>query len=201
MNRVGIQEVEVEEGGRFIRAVAVPYGVEAFVIGPPRRGGEKVAHREAFDRESIRDIGAMFGRPILLSHDQARPTGRILLTRSTERGLEVEGELLGSDDELESIRRRAAGGVLSSVSVGFLPSPREDQWTGPDASGLPLVLRRGVVVKEISLVLWPAFDDARILSISKRTSGAEARKESSDRAIAETLDAISQAEASLRKSR
>jgi len=201
MNRLHVQEVEVEEGGRFIRAIALPYNQEAFVIGPPRRGGERVAHRERFDQESVMEVGAMFGKPILMSHDQTRPTGRILLTKSTAEGLMIEGELLGSDDELESIRRRASGGVLSSVSVGFLPSPRDDEWSGPDKSGLPLVLRRRVILREISLVLWPAFDGARILKISQRTAAAMARKESSDKEIAAAMAVVAEAEAFLKRRR
>jgi HK97 family phage prohead protease len=176
--------VEIEDGGRILRAIAVPYGAETVVIGPDKRGAP-LAHRELFDGESIRDVGALFGKPLLVGHDQTRPTGRVLSSRSTGRGLEIEAELLGSDQELESIRRRAAGGVLSHLSIGFLPNPKRDEWHKPDRSGLPLVLRRGVTVREISLVLWPAFDGARVLGIHARTAAAVARHEASQRAIAE----------------
>jgi HK97 family phage prohead protease len=176
--------VEIEEGGRILRAIAVPYGAETVVIGPGRRG-EAMAHRESFDAESILHVGALFGKPLLVGHDQTRPTGRVLSSRSTERGLEIEAELLGSDQELESIRRRAAGGVLSHLSIGFLPDRKRDIWHKPDATGLPLVLRRGAQVREVSLVLWPAFDGARVLGIHARTAAAVARKASSDATIAE----------------
>jgi HK97 family phage prohead protease len=201
MNVHGLHEVQIEEDGRILRAIALPYNEEAYVIGPGRRG-ERVAHRERFDPESIADIGSMYGRPILLSHDESRPVGRILSTRSTAAGLEVEGELLGADVELESIRKRAAGGILSHMSVGFLPNRGLDIWEKPDASGLPLVRRRGAVIREVSIVLWPAYDNARITGIHARTAAAVARHEASERAIAETLavsDEVAQYLASRRR--
>jgi HK97 family phage prohead protease len=184
MNRNGVHEVTIEDGGRILRALALPYNEEAFVIGPGKHG-QAIAHREKFDAESIAHVGAMYGRPILMSHDETRPIGRILSTQSTERGLEVTGELIGADVELESIRKRAAGGILSHVSIGFIPNRRLDRWEKPDGSGLPLVRRRGAVVREISVVLWPAYDNAKIIAITQRTAAAAARKESSDRMIAE----------------
>jgi HK97 family phage prohead protease len=184
MNRNGIHEVEIEPDGRIIRALALPYHEVAYVIGPGRRG-EQIAHRERFDEQSFAEVGAMYGKPILMGHDQTRPVGRILSTRSTERGLEIEGELRGAAVEIESIRDRAAGGILSYVSVGFVPDRRKDEWKEPDRSGLPLVLRRGATIREISLVLWPAFSGAKVVGIYARTAAAVARKASSDATIAE----------------
>jgi HK97 family phage prohead protease len=184
VNRNGLNEVVIEDDGKIIRGVALPYGEVAYVIGPGRRG-EVMAHGELFDQESIAHIGAMYGRPILLSHDESRPIGRILSTRSTERGLEVEGELLGAAVELESIRARAAGGILSHFSIGFIPDRRKDVWEKPDRSGLPLVRRRGATIRELSVVLWPAYDSAKVVGIYARTAAAVARKASSDAMIAE----------------
>jgi HK97 family phage prohead protease len=183
VNRNGLNEVVIEPDGRIIRGVALPYGEVAYVIGPGRRG-EVMAHGEKFDQESIAHVGSMFGRPILLSHDESRPIGRVLSTRSTAAGLEVEGELLGAAVELESIRARAAGGILSHFSIGFIPNRKLDVWEKPDRSGLPLVRRRGAVVREISLVLWPAYDSARVQGIHARTAAAVARHEASEAAIA-----------------
>ncbi len=50
------------------------------------------------------------GSPLLNSHDDSRPVGRIRLSRSTGHGLEIEADLVGGDDELEGIRRRLAAG-------------------------------------------------------------------------------------------
>ena len=196
----GEHRVQIEEGGRILRGLALPYGEVTFVLGPGRRG-EKVAHGEVFDHESLVDVGAMYGRPLLLSHDESRPIGRILSTRSTEKGLEIEAELLGSDEELASIRAKAQGGVLSSMSVGFRPNRKLDKWQPPDASGLPWVLRRGAEVREISVCLWPAFDSAKVLSIMQRTAASLARKEASDKAKAEAKVAIAEAKAFLKRRR
>jgi HK97 family phage prohead protease len=187
------QTVEVEEGGRFLRGVAVPYGEQIFMISPGRRG-ERVAHTETFDAQSVLGIGSMYQKPMLISHDPTRPTGRILASRSTQLGVEVEAELLGSDQELQSIRARAAGGVLAALSVGFVPNHAADVWHKPDArSGLPHVVRRGVEIREVSLVLWPAYDRARVTGIYARTAAASARHASSRAAIAATTAAVADA--------
>ena len=200
MTRAQEHEVQIEEGGRILRGLALPYGQTTYVLGPGRRG-EKVAHGEVFDADSLVDVGAMYGRPLLLAHDESRPIGRILATRSTERGLEVEAELLGSDEELTSIRAKAQGGVLSSMSVGFRPNRKLDKWQPPDASGLPWVLRRGAEVREISVCLWPAYDSAKVLSILARTAAARARKEASDKEIEAAMAAVSEAKAFLKRRR
>ena len=178
----------------------MPYGELAYVLGPGRRG-EQIAHAEIFDQESVMDVGAMFGRPLLLAHDDSRPIGRILSTRSSERGLEIEAELLGSDEELSSLRAKAQGGVLSSLSIGFRPNRKLDKWEPPDESGLPRVLRRGAEVKEISLCVWPAFDSAKVLSIMQRTAAAAARREASDKEIEAAMAAVSEAKAFLKRRR
>jgi phage head maturation protease len=108
--------------------------------------------------------------------------------------VEVEAELLGSNEELESIRRRAGGGILAALSVGFVPNRSADVWHKPDArSGLPHVVRRGVEIREVSLVLWPAYDRARVTGIYARTAAASARHASSRAAIAATTAAVADA--------
>jgi HK97 family phage prohead protease len=180
----GLNQVAVEEDGAILRGVAVPFRRHAVVLGPGKHGAGLVAHKETFDSESIVGVGALAGTPFLIGHDVNRPHGAIQSSRSTERGLEVEVRLLGSDSELQSFRRRAEGGVLSGLSIGFVPNRRADIWQPPDETGLPTVLRRGARLRELSAVVFPAFEDARVMGITVRTAAAVARKESSDAAIA-----------------
>lgn len=178
--------VPVEADGKFLRAIAVPWNEDIFMISPGRRGGV-VAHRERFTPDSIVGIGALFALPVLLGHDQNRSVGRVLSSKSTSRGLAVECELLESDMELEGIRRRAGGGILSHMSIAFVPNHDLDEWHRPDKeTGLPLVIRKGVSVRELSAVTWPAYDGAKILGIHQKTAVAEQRRKSSDAEIAAT---------------
>jgi phage head maturation protease len=187
----GPHTVHVEADGKYLRGVAVPWGQKVALVSPVPKAG-RIAHIETFDNQSVDGVGGLFGTPFLLSHDSTRPTGRILASRSTDRGLEIEVELLGSAQELESLRARAAGGVLAHMSVGFIPNHAADLWAKPTArsEGLPTVTRRGARIREVSLVLWPAFSLARVLGIHARSAAAEARKASSDAEIAATAKAV-----------
>jgi HK97 family phage prohead protease len=190
---MSMHEVHIDERGRFLHAVALPYNEIVFMISPGKRG-ERIAHREMFDEQSLQDIGALYGTPILLNHDEGRPIGRILSSRSTERGLEIEGELLGSTEELDSVRSKAGGGVLARMSIGFIPNQKADEWQKPDtATGLPLCIRRQARIKEASLVVWPAYDGAKVLGIHERTRAAVTRKAESDAAIAAVLPLLNPA--------
>jgi HK97 family phage prohead protease len=181
----GLSQVAVEEDGAILRGVAVPFRRQAVVLGPGKRGAGLVAHKETFDAESILGVGALAGTPFLIGHDVNRPHGAIQSSRSTDRGLEVEVRLMGSDSELQSFRRRAEGGVLSGLSIGFVPSRKRDIWLPPDETGLPTVLRRGARLRELSAVVFPAFEDARVVGITVRTAAAVERHQASQRAIAE----------------
>lgn len=174
----------VETDGRVLSGVAVPYGQTAVVSGSNGSGG-RIVHAELWDESSIIKPGA--GLPLLMSHNDAVPIGQLRKSRAIPgRGLEIEAELVGSDIELEGIRRKVESGLVAALSVGFVPDPGADVWTAPARRGeLPLVLRRNAKLREISLVVWPAFNQAVIQSIRVRTKAQQHRHEESERAIAE----------------
>jgi phage head maturation protease len=119
-----------------------------------------------------------------MSHDPSRPIGRILSSSETDQGVLIEAELLQGEGELESLRRRAGGGVTSRLSIAFHPDRRADRWSKSDGS-VPLVSRRNVTIKETSAVLWPAYPGARVTGIYARTAAAVARHAESERVIRE----------------
>ena len=181
-----MSQITVDHEGSVLRGLAVPWGERTVVSGAaPGRG--RIVHEEVFDTESIQNVGALYGKPLLIGHDSARPVGKIRLSRSTEKGLEIEADLVAADVELEGIRRRLEAGLQSGLSVGFIPDSSSDQWYKPVAQGrLPRVVRRNAEIREVSLVMWPAYASAGVSGIHKRTSVGERRHSESQRVIHET---------------
>jgi len=192
-------EVTVEPGRSVLRGVAVPYGEQTLVSGPTPRG--RMVHLEVFDAQSIRDTGALYGRPLLIGHDQNRPIGRIRTSRSTGRGLEVEADLIGGDDEVEGLRRRLGAGVQKALSIGFFPSQSDDVWQRDGTTGPPVVTRRGVTIREVSIVVWPAYDGAIVTGVHAKTREGERRHAESVVAIATAKTAMAEADAYLTRRR
>lgn len=179
-----VEVIPVSKNGVFVRGIAVPWG-RATVVSSSGPNGQ-IVHLETFDRESIPAVGSLFGKPLLLAHDSGRPVGLIHLSRSTQVGLEIEAQLVGSEPELEGIRRRLAAGLQSGLSIGFFPDRKSDIWTRPEnRSGMPLVLRRNVELREVSLVMWGAYPSAQVTGVHDRTSLGELRHEKSQRIIDE----------------
>lgn len=180
-----MREIRVEPNGRILRGIALPYD-EVVIMSSPRPRHGQVVHLEVFDKDSILDVGALFARPLLINHRDDRPIGRVRSSRSTERGLEIEAELVGSDDEIQGLTRRIAAGIQARMSIGFHPSHEDDIWAAPARSGpaLPLVTRRGVKIREVSIVVWPAYAGAVIEGIYERTARGETRHVESVVAIA-----------------
>ncbi len=159
--------VDVEGSARILRGLAVPFGVPT-VVADRLPDGAILLSRESWDAESF--VGLDASVPLLTGHDTTRPLGRIDRMWIGPTGLEIEGTLVGSASELDGTRERVGAGVLAALSIGFINNDRLDRWTKPTSrSGLPSVLRRGARVREISLVLWPAFDGAKVTGIRNRS--------------------------------
>ncbi|OLT43051.1 hypothetical protein BJF85_02820 [Saccharomonospora sp. CUA-673] len=158
--------VEVVDGGRFLTGVAVPFDEPALVND--RTLG--VVH-EVFDEQSVPISRRPRGVPLLISHDQTRPpVGRVDASEIVVgRGLTFTAELVGTEEETEGWRRRWAAGLMFAISIGFHPSPRDDEHYRPERDGLPpVVVRRNVRIAELSIVLHPAFRSARIDRVADR---------------------------------
>ena len=187
--------ITIEPGGLVLRGCAVPWNEETVVVSPSPRGG-RIVHRELFDDRSIVGVGGLFGKPILIGHDDTRPVGRIRLSRSTGRGLEIEADLVGGDEEIEGIRRRLAAGLQAGLSIGFFPDRGVRRMAAAgDAWRLPLVVRRGVEIREASLVVWPAYAGSLVSGVHVRTVDGERRHVESVEAIAAAQKASAEASA------
>lgn len=171
--------VTVEDGGNIIRGLAVPFGESAYFIDKD----DKVV-AEQFDEESVQTLPSQI--PLLVSHDRHRaPAGVVTAAGISRFGIGIEARLVGSDDEVEGWRRKLAAGLMASLSVGFTSQGRQ-VWRAPERRGAPpMVIRRSVEIVEISLVNWPAYDGATIVSLSQRTAEDDIAHSTSERLIAE----------------
>jgi phage head maturation protease len=124
--------------------------------------------------------------PLLVSHDRDKPPAGVVRSAFiTVYGLGVEGELIGSDDELQGWRRRFAEGLHSGLSIGFSRDRHRDVYEKPHRpGGLPVVRPRDVTIHEFSTVQWPAYPSAGVVSLSVRTADLEDLHERSEQVIA-----------------
>jgi HK97 family phage prohead protease len=149
--------LELRADGRTIAGTVVPYNVEA-------RIGSYVERflPGAFGDAEPAQI------PFTALHDrESLPIGRALSLTDTPAGLEGElrvSETRLGDDALTLIRDGAATGL----SVGFIPV--EDRWNQAGTA----VERIKAKLVEISLVAFPAYEDARILAVRGEREAARA---------------------------
>jgi HK97 family phage prohead protease len=174
--------VRIEQGGRILRGVAVPFGQSAIV---KMRGGQIV--EEVFDADAF-ERPPPGGAPLLINHTRDRePVGVVHSTEVRSYGLGFEAELLVSDAEADVWSRRFKAGLVSGVSVGYLSDHRKFVWERPARrGGLPVVRPRGVGLEHLSLILLPtlpAYDRAQVLTLSQRSAADQRHHEESQEII------------------
>jgi HK97 family phage prohead protease len=142
-------EVRLQEETRTVTGVAVPYGQTIEVNGYHER-----VQRGAFDT-SIQV-------PLLFGHDhRSIPIGKVIILRDTETGLEIEAKL-NNTTQAEDVYRALQSGDLNSFSIGFIPiNSRNDD---------DVVVREKVDLKEVSVVTFPAYSQANVVSVREAES-------------------------------
>lgn len=153
----------VETDDRTVEGIAVPYNQIAEVGGYK----ERVA-KGAFG--SPQNVTLYYG------HDHKHgnmPIGRVVEFRDTDEGLVIKAQIAKTTrgDEAYALLRE---GVLSKFSIGFVPtkSSREGD----------VIVRQAGVLKEVSLVDWPAYSNAVVSQVrSEDTDNLNSKeKEMSD---------------------
>lgn len=148
---------EVSADGRTISGIAVPYD-NATVIAERGRVFEERFAPGAFD-DSIAKRGSRI--PVLLMHDdRALPVGRPVGFRSTPDGLVMDARISDTTDGNDALTL-VRDGVLSGLSVGFSIPDGGDIWS-EDRSQRTITRAN---LHEVSIVNFPAYDDARIESV------------------------------------
>lgn len=171
--------ITVEGSARIVRGVLIPYN-RPTIVGDRLSDGSTMFYEERFDQASC--IMPTTAIPLLQSHDESRPVGKVKRMWHDDSGLQIEAELVGSSNEIDGLRERIGHNLLTGLSVGFICDPKSDDWRQATTPGkLPRVTRRGARIREASLVLWPAYSDARVTAIRNRTE----MQRQSDQLIAE----------------
>ncbi len=180
-------EITVEDDGKIIRGLAIPYREHALIAENSR------VFLEYFEGESLRKLPKNV--PLLQGHDRAvPPAGKILDSHHSPQGMWIEARLSGGASDVDRWRGLFADSLMAGLSVGF----REGlgKWT-TDARGTPIKLVREAEVIEVSVVNWPAYSSAGVRTVSVRSRADQKRKEESDRAIAEAQEVMARVNARL----
>jgi hypothetical protein len=140
--------LELRADGRTLAGRVMPYNTEA------RIG----SYTETFRPGAFADADPA-QVPLLAVHDREQlPIGRALSLTDGPTGLDAElrvSKTTLGDEVLELVRDGAATGL----SVGFVPI--EDRWNAKRT----MVERLRAELREISVVAFPAYQDARILAV------------------------------------
>ena len=135
-------EVRVaDEEKREVEGVAVPYGQTIDVGGL----------RERFVRGAFTDTDV----PLLWQHGE--PIGKVRASADTDAGLMIRATISKTPrgDEAMTLLR---DGVVGAFSVGFVP-----EQDSRDEDGT--VVRERATLKEVSVVTFPAYSDAKVLAV------------------------------------
>lgn len=172
-------------GSSILRGLAIPFGEYAFMVS---KDGDLFA--EVFDEESIPRLPQNV--PLLVSHDRDRPpAGKVTSSVIMRQGLGIEAKLVGDDHELEGWRRRFDAGLMVGLSIGFRTGSGKAIWEPPPKQGMPPVKRvRGAEIVEVSLVNYPAYDNAATLSLNQRSFAEEEAHRHSVEAHEKTQEVI-----------
>jgi HK97 family phage prohead protease/HK97 family phage major capsid protein len=130
---------------RTVRGIAVPYNEGADI------GGQYVERFVPGAIDSVEDVKIFYG------HDhKSLPVGLAISGRDTEAGYEVVAKI--SDTTLgNDVLTLMRDGVLNKFSVGFLPIEQTRDGN--------TVTRTKIALRELSVVNWPAFDNAIITDV------------------------------------
>lgn len=144
----------VDEETRSFTAIGVPYG-QIYDLG---------YYRERFER------GAVDATDAVLVYQHVDPIGVITGTRETDEGLEIDARISKTErgDEVYTLVK---DGVLKSMSIGFeLQESREDT-----VDGIPVTTVTKARAVEFSVVLNPAYSDAKINEVRSTDNNKENR--------------------------
>jgi len=153
LTRAFAGDLSIRSDGRTITGIVVPYDTEARVSD----GGAPYVER--FQRGAFAKTIAERGDRVklLVSHDRrSLPIGRAVSLVEQPDGLHIEARVSATrqgDEALELVR----DGVVDSLSIGFRPiASRNDRG---------VTVRTEARLDEVSLVLFGAYEDARITAV------------------------------------
>ena len=173
-------EVRADQEDRTLVGLAVPYN-ETIKVG---------GIEERFERGAIPNV-----EDVKLFYGHQEPIGKVTRGEETEEGFLVEARISETErgNEVLTLMR---DGVLNKMSVGFqaVKDRKEDG----------VVVREEVALKEVSIVSFPAYKNADVLSVREDADTTENLEKvmettpDTNNEVREELDALSREVASLR---
>ena len=133
-------EVRMQDD-RTVSGIAVPYG-ETISVG---------GIQERFERGAVDSI-----ENVKLFYGHQEPIGLVTKAEDTDAGLLIEAHISDTPKGNE-VRTLLKDGVLNKFSVGFLPKV--------DRQEEGVIVREKVQLKEVSVVAFPAYENANVLSV------------------------------------
>lgn len=152
MNNFETREVELrfDDETRMVSGIAVPYNETISVSG----------YKERFERGAVDNI-----EDVKLFYGHEHPIGKVSRFEDRDEGLYIEAHISDTEKGNE-IRTLLKDGVLNKFSVGF------QALTDRQEEGV--VVREKVRLREVSVVAFPAYDNASVLSVRQNdTAKAE----------------------------
>lgn len=152
MTQMEIRSVEirsVNEEARTVSGLAVPYKRSVNVGG----------YNESFEPGAIEDVSET-----KLFWNHSEPIGRVVKGEDTDEGFLIEA-VISKTSRGDEAYTLVKDGVINKFSVGF--TPVEHRMDGDD------VVRTKVNLMEVSLVPFPAYKDANLLSVRELAGTAD----------------------------
>lgn len=181
MNEITFEIREKDEEQRTLSGVAVPFN-EVIKVG---------GIQEKFERGAITNI-----EDVKLFSQHKDPIGKVTRGEETDEGYVIEARISDTEkgNEVLTLLR---DGVLNKLSVGFAPvkDRKEDG----------VIVREEVTLKEVSVVAFPAYSNADVLSVREDApaeTNLENKMENNETQVEvrEEIDALSREIAQLRES-
>lgn len=153
-----------ENDTRTLEGLAVPYERET-KLG--------TGYYETIAADAYQPDGGVGSIKLLWRHGEVIGAGTA--TSSTE-GVPIQARISqtsAGDDAYQLL----LDGVVDSLSIGFIPLEYEETWD--DDQNLHVRQKR-IDIKEVSLVPWPAYDDAKVTKVREQTQKKEGNKVDND---------------------
>lgn len=153
-----------ENEARTIEGLAVPYERET-KLG--------TGYYETIAADAYQPTGGVGQIKLLWRHDEVIGAGT---ATSGPDGVPIQARISqtsAGDDAYQLLK----DGVVDSLSIGFIPLEYEETW---DNDNNLHVRQKRIDIKEVSLVPWPAYDDAKVTKVREQTQKKEGNKVDND---------------------
>lgn len=151
-----------DDGAHTFRGLAAAWSLDL---------GNDVIHKGAFKHTLNMWQTVKQRKPIYLlnghkASDVRDVVGKLVDARETEDGLETEWEFVKDDPAAEAAFRRVKGGFITGMSIGYTPTQVD---FSKSEDGKKIRNLRQVKLHEVSLVVFPMNEDARVDTASIKT--------------------------------